>query len=241
MLRDTDPSMPKSFESWNVLPHRPLEKLAENLWRVEGDLPQGDGTRVMTLARMQDGRIIIHNAVALEEPLMKEIEAFGTPAAIVVPNGFHRLDARVYKQRYPGAKVYCPASARKKVSQVVPVDGTYADAPRDDTVSLTHLAGTRDGEGVLEVKSSDGTTLTFNDAICNLGHVSGIMGFFLAPTGRASVPRMARWLVMKEKAPFRAHLSTLAETPSLRRIIVSHGAMISSSPAESLKAAATEL
>jgi hypothetical protein len=233
--------MPRAFDSWNVFPHRPLEKLTENLWRVEGDLPQGDGTRVMTLARLRDGRLVIHNAMALEEPVMKEIEAFGTPAAIVVPNGFHRLDAKVYKQRYPDAKVYCPAAARKKVEQVVPVDGTLDDAPNDATVGFKHLEGTRDGEGVLHVKSSDGITLTFNDAICNLGSVSGIMGFFLAPTGRASVSRMARWLVMKEKDPFRAHLGRLAETPSLQRIIVSHGAMISQRPADVLKAAVAEL
>jgi hypothetical protein len=233
--------MPKAFDSWNVFPHRPLEKLTENLWRVEGDIPNGDGTRVMTLARLKDGRLVIHNAIALEEPLMKEIESFGTPAAIVVPNGFHRLDAKVYKQRYPDAKIYCPKAAKKKVSQVVPVDGTYDDAPGDATVSLKHLDGTREGEGVLQVSSSDGITLTFNDAICNLAQVGGVMGFFLAPTGRASVSRMARWLVMKEKDPFRSHLSRLAETPSLRRIIVSHGSMITEAPSDVLKATASEL
>jgi hypothetical protein len=233
--------MPKAFDTWNVFPHRPVEKLAENIWRVEGDLPQGDGTRVMTLARLRDGGLLVHNAIALEEQLMKEIEAFGTPTAIVVPNGFHRLDAKVYKERYPSAKVYCPAAAKKKVSQVVHVDGSYEDAPHDDTVKLTHLDGTRNGEGVLEVKSSDGVTITFNDAICNLGKTPGIMGFFLAPTGRASVSRMARWLVMKEKDPFRTHLGKLAETPTLKRIIVSHGAMISSKPADVLKAAVQEL
>jgi hypothetical protein len=233
--------MPKAFDSWQVFPHRPLQKLAENLWRVEGDLPQGGGTRVMTLARLGDGRLVIHNAIALEDSLMKEIEAFGQPAAIVVPNGFHRLDAKVWKARYPSAEVFCPTGAKKKVEQVVPVDGSYDDAPRDDTVRLAHLDGTGDREGFLEVRSPDGVTLTFNDVINNLGKLSGFLGFLLAPTGRASVPRIARWLILKDKAAFHSHLIRLAETADLHRVIVSHGAMIASAPADALRAVAAEV
>src|SRR5579871_6107208 len=101
--------MPKAYATWTVLPHRPIEKLEPNLWRVEGDLPGGNGTRVMTLARYRDGRLLVHNAIALEEELMKEIEAFGRPEVLVVPNSFHRLDVKVFKDRYPGATVFAPA------------------------------------------------------------------------------------------------------------------------------------
>src|SRR5512142_3393143 len=107
--------MPKAFENWEVHPHRPLEKLEENLWRVEGDLPGNNGTRVMTIVKLKDGRLLIHNAIALEEEQMKEIEAFGEPALLVVPNGYHRLDAKVFKKRYPKMKVIAPEGAKKKV------------------------------------------------------------------------------------------------------------------------------
>src|SRR5262249_40739050 len=140
--------MPKAFDSWQVFPHRPIEKLEPNLWRVEGDLPNGNGTRVMTLARMDDGGLVIHNAVALEDELMKEIEAFGTPSLLIAPNGFHRLDASVFKKRYPDAKVVCPAGSRKKVEQVVAVDASYATAPSDGSVRFYHLDGTKEAEGV---------------------------------------------------------------------------------------------
>jgi hypothetical protein len=226
--------MPKAFDTWQVFPHRPLEKLSENLWRVEGDIPGNDGTRVMTIAKLADGRLVIHNAIALEEPLMQEIEAFGKPAAIVVPNGFHRLDSKVYKQRYPEAKVYCPTAAKKKVAQVVPVDGSFDDAPRDDQVRLYHCEGTKENEGVLEVKSSDGVTLTFNDVICNMKKLGGLAGFFLAPTGVASVPRFSRLLIVKNKKAFKDHIEKLAQTEKLSRIIVSHGAMITTDAARTL-------
>lgn len=232
--------MPKAFDTWQVLPHRPLEKISENLWRIEGDLP-GTGTRVMTIARLADGRLVIHNAIALEEELMKEIEAFGTPAAIVVPNGFHRLDSKVFKERYPNAKVYCPTKSTKKVEQVVHVDGNYDAAPHDANVRLFHMEGSGDGEGILEVKSNDGITLVFNDVICNLPKLSGFAGFFLAPTGTASVPRFARWMMVKNKSAFQGHLQRLAGTEGLRRVIVSHGKMLTDSPAKTLESIARAL
>lgn len=231
----------KPFETWQVFPHRPLEKLTQNLWRLEGDIPGADGTRVMTLARLRDGSLLIHNAIALEEPLMAEIEAFGKPSILVVPNGFHRLDAKVYKARYPGLRVLCPAGARKKVSKVVAVDGTFDDCPKDDDVSMAHLDGTKEQEGFVRVKSPDGTSLVLNDCVNNLPPMKGIVGFFLAPTGRPSIPRIARWMMVKDKDSFRGKLGQLAGIPDLKRIIVSHGAMMMESPGDKLRAAVGEL
>ncbi|HVY49425.1 MAG TPA: hypothetical protein VHB21_26215 [Minicystis sp.] len=227
--------MPKAYDAWTVLPHRPIEKLEPNLWRVEGDLPDGNGARVMTIAKLEGGGLVIHNAVALEEELMKELEAFGTPEVIVVPNGFHRLDAKVFKQRYPGAKVLCPAGARKKVEQVVPVDGTYDDAPKDANVRLYHLDGVKQHEGVMEVRSPSGTTIVLNDVVNNLPKMGGMFGFMLAPTGRVSVPRIFRWFFVKDRAAFSAGIEKLAATEGLRRVIVSHGAMLTDAPAKELR------
>jgi hypothetical protein len=218
--------MAKPFETWTVVPHKPLEKIAANLWRVEGDIPGARGTRVMTIAKRKDGGLVIHNGIALEEDLMKEIEAFGDPAVLAVPNGFHRLDAKIYKARYPKLRVVCPAGAKKKVGQVVAVDATYADAGGDDDVALEHLEGTKDQEGVMRVRSDDGTTLVFNDCINNLPKMGGLFGFLLAPTGRPSVPRIARMMMVKSKPSFRAHVEKLAGTDGVTRVIVSHGAVM---------------
>jgi hypothetical protein len=226
--------MAKCFETWTVLPHGPIEKLSENLWRVEGTMNDGKIKRVMTIARMKDGRLVIHNAIALEPELQAEIEAFGTPAAIVVPNGFHRQDAKIYKDRYPAASVYAPTKALKKVAQIVPVAGDYDAAPKDDTVRLVHLDGCKGTEGALEVKSADGVTVVFNDTICNIPKRGGLAGFFMAPTGQISVPRFSRWLLIKDKGAFTRHVNSWAK-PDLKRIIVSHGPMVTDRAADTLK------
>ena len=218
--------MPKAHATWTVLPHRPLEKLEPNLWRVEGDLPGGHGRRVMTIVKLASGGLLIHNAIALEAELMAELEAFGKPEILLVPNGFHRLDAKVFKDRYPALRVLAPGGARKRVEQVVHVDGTYDDAPSDPGVRLAHLDGTKQHEGIVEVTSPSGTTLVFNDAVMNQPRLSGVLGFMLSPTGRPAVPRVFRWFFLKDRRAFTAHVERLAALPGLHRVIVSHGRML---------------
>src|SRR5690349_21746025 len=108
---------------WTVLPHEPFEKLEDNLWTVAGRLPHGSMNRRMSAVRLGDGRLVLHNAVPLAEPAMRELEAFGTPSLLVVPNGFHRLDVHAWKERYPRLTVVCPPPSRLRVARAVAVDG----------------------------------------------------------------------------------------------------------------------
>src|SRR5690349_10281003 len=105
----------KAHTAWKVLPHGPIEKLTENLWRVEGTLEGMPLGRVMTVVQRSDGSLIVHNAVALGEEEMRAIDEWGPVHVILVPNGYHRLDARAYKDRYPEALIVCPAGARERV------------------------------------------------------------------------------------------------------------------------------
>src|ERR1700679_2622011 len=97
-----------SYEVWTVLPHGPFEKLEDNLWRVEGNLPNMPLKRVMTIARLTSGDLVIHNPVALEASAMAELEALGRVAFIVIPNGWHRLDLHAFHVRYPDAAGLAP-------------------------------------------------------------------------------------------------------------------------------------
>jgi hypothetical protein len=226
---------------WTVLPHRPIEKLAENLWRVEGDLGGMPLKRVMTIAKRPDGDLVVHNAIALDEAAMKEIDAWGPVSTIIVPNGFHRIDAPRFKTRYPSAKVYCPSNARSKVEKVLPVDGTYDEFPNDASIRIDHLEGLGATEGVMTVRSNDGATLVFNDAIFNMPHIGGFQGWVFKNVTKSSggprVTRIAKMFLVKDKPAFSAHLSRLAETDGLRRIIMSHHEAITSEPAAALRTA----
>jgi hypothetical protein len=231
--------MPKVHEAWKVLSHGEIERLDDNLWRVSGTLPGMDLKRVMTLVRLGDGRVVIHSAIALDEPAMAEIEAWGAPAILLVPNRYHRLDAPAYLERYPGLQVFCPKGSRKGIEEVVRVDGDYDDVDAGGDLTVEHLEGVRKGEGALTVRSPGGASLVFNDAVFNVPHGRGVAGFIFRyvtdSTGGPRVTRLFRWLAVKDKAAFGEHLRRLAETPDLVRVIVSHHRMITDEPAAVLR------
>src|SRR5678816_756413 len=102
---------------WKVLPHGPITELEENLWTVTGsfDIPFNPLKRVMTIVRRQDGKLVLHGLIALDENTQREVEALGEVAHLVVPSGFHRLDAARYRARYPVSRMFTPAGARGRV------------------------------------------------------------------------------------------------------------------------------
>ncbi len=225
------------FTTWTVLPHEPLQKVSPKLWWVEGTMPDGKTKRKMTLVRLRDGSLVVHNAVALSEPEMKELEAFGTPAYIVVPGAHHRQDARIWKDRYPAAKVIAPAGVKKRVAQAVPVELDYRDAPQDDAVKFAYFDGCKQKEGYIELRDTEGTTLVVNDIVFNLPKFGGPMGFILAPTGQPSLPRAIRWLTVSDRPALREHVERLAAIPDLKRVVLSHGKNLESDPGAELRVA----
>jgi len=225
------------FTTWTVLPHEPIQKFSENLWCVQGVMPDKKTTRKMSVVRASDGSLFFHNVIALEEPAMQELEGFGRPSFIVVPGGFHRQDARIWKDRYPSAKVVAPRGSAKKVGAIVPVDLTYAEAPSDATMKLSHFDGCKEREGYVEVTSADGTTLVINDIVCNMPKLGGLAGYFLGPTGQPSVPRFTRWFVAQSGGALGEHVGRLAGTPGLKRLIFSHGENVSGDAPGALKTA----
>ena len=233
------------FSEWKVGEHGPIQKLESNLWRVEGEVAGMALRRVMVVAKMADGGLVIHNAIALAEYLMHEIDAFGEVRYIVVPNAYHRLDCARFKRRYPDAKLVCPKSAVKRVSEMVPVDLTFDKFPSDEFVTLRHLDGTKEGEGVLVIKHGATSSVVFNDLVFNMPHVPGAIGWAMRyvtkSTGGPIISRVARLLVIKDKAAVVRELEGLADIPGLSRIIVSHHEVIADEPAEVLKRLAASL
>jgi hypothetical protein len=204
-------------------------------------MPNPSIHRRMTIARLASGGLAIHNAIALDEASMAEIEAFGEPAFLLVPNGWHRQDAFIYRQRYPKLRVLCPRGTSAKVAQVVAPDGSYDDLPADARVTLFHLRGLKDREGAMFVQSDTGSSVVTCDAVMNIPQRNGLMGFFLAPTGRPAVPRIFRWLSVSDRAAFRSHLEELASPSNLERVLVGHGRTIADDPAGTLRSLAAGL
>jgi hypothetical protein len=238
--------VPANHDGWTVLPHGPLVALSDNLWRVEGQLRERFPVqRSMLVVRLPDGRLLLNNPVALDDATMTALEALGEPAFLVIPNGWHRMDARNFEQRYPAAKVVCPSGARKRVAQVVEVDLTYEElALQKAGVHARYLDGIKPDEGVLDIRSGDGRSLVFNDLLNNLSAFGGAIGRLygmFAGFGRPRHHRFVTFVLARDRGAFRSQLERLADEPDLRRIVVAHGATIDDRPAEVLRAIAAGL
>jgi hypothetical protein len=231
---------------WTVLPHGPLEKLEENLWAVTGALPRGPLGRRMAVVRLGDGRLVFHNGVPLAPPAMAELEAWGRPAFLVVPNRFHRLDVHAWKARYPDLRLVCPAVARPHVAKVAEVDGDLSALPADPRLQAIPLAGMKMQEAPLLVRSgpSRRATLVFGDVLFNVAHQPGAGGLLLRLVGSSGGPRVTpigRLFAVRDRRALAADLERLAATPDLVRLLPSHGDDVTSDAPGVLRGVARDL
>lgn len=231
---------------WKVLPHGRLVRLSPDLMTVEGDIrtPVGPMPRRMTVARAPDRRLVIYSAISLDAAGMAELDAFGTPAVLVVPGYRHRLDVAAWKTRFPDALVLTPEAARDSVEKAVAVD--VSDFPyREGTVVVTEAAGTGRREAVMEIRDEGGLSVVLNDLIFKLPPRGGLTGWLQKLTGFASpapsIPSMIRRSWVAEPRALADQMSAWAADPSLARIVISHGGVIDQNPASVLQDIAATL
>jgi hypothetical protein len=214
-------------QSWRIRPHGQLEPVTASVFTVTGSLrmPLTTLERRMTVVKLADGRLVIYSAIALAEQRMRELEALGTPAFLVVPSHLHRLDIAAWKERYPDARVAAPSGSRAKVERVVRVDTTSPDFGTN-AVRFVELPGTTGREAALEVEDEGTLTLVLNDIVGNLppdhGLVLRAMGF---AGNRPRIPRAVKRALVKDPAALRACFERWAQLP-VRRLLVSHGAPV---------------
>jgi hypothetical protein len=239
--------MPAILEKWEVMPHEPLVEIDDGILTVAGEIrmPLGNFPRRMTVVRLRGDRTAIYSAIALDAPEMRRIEAMGRPAFLIVPGDHHRLDARIWKDRYPDIRVIAPPGAREAVEEAVPVDATH-DVLDDPDVRLVVMPGTGEHEAALEVRRASGLTIVANDLIANVAHPHGIgaqimarlMGFGVS---EPQIPRVVRHMIVDDKVALAHQFAEWAAEPGLRRILVSHGDVIEGNAAEVLRTLADAL
>ena len=239
--------MSKILEDWEVLPHGRLEAIDDGILTVTGEIrmPLGNFPRRMTVVALCGHRTAIYSAIALDEPQMAEIEALGRPSFLIVPGDAHRLDAKIWKKRYPDIAVLAPPGAQAKVAEAVPVDAT-SDILADPDVRFQVVAGAEGHEAVLVVRKAGGTTLICNDIIANVAHPHGIGASIMSRlfgfgVSEPHIPWPVAMRIIDDKPALAAQFRSWAAEPGLRRLIVSHGDPIESGAKDVLMTLADSL
>lgn len=218
-------------EHWTVLPHGPLTRVDDGIYTVTGEIPMPlvHLQRRMTVVQVDSNATLIYSAVALDEPGMRMLESLGTPRWLIVPGDAHRLDAKIFKERYPGIRVIAPRGARARVEKALAVDDSDADF-NDPNVLFKSVPGTGGHEAALLVRRASGVTLILNDLIGNLRRKGGFEGWLLHVMGFGSdqpqIPTVERFLMIKNKNDLKRQLLSWADSGEITRILMSHGAPI---------------
>ncbi|MCC6828886.1 MAG: hypothetical protein IT550_11745 [Novosphingobium sp.] len=232
---------------WTVRSHGDLVQLDTGLLAVEGVIPMplGNFPRRMTVIGLAGGGLAIWSAIALREPEMRRLEALGQPEWLIVPGAAHRLDAHIWKQRYPHLRVLCAPGAAQAVAEAVPVDAT-GDPFRDSALRFVTVPGTGAREAALLVRHGPRVTLIVNDIIANVRHPRGLgtrimtrlLGFGI---DGPRVPRFARRFFLDDPVAMAGALRGWAGEPGLARIVPAHGDVIETDPHAALLRIACDL
>jgi hypothetical protein len=238
-------SAPRSTWQEHVMPHGELVELAPRLWQVTGRMKSPPLPRNMVVHQLDDGGLVLHSVVALDEAGMTKLESLGRPRVMIVPSGYHRLDAAVYKERYPDIEVVAPASARAKVEQKVRVDATAEERLPAFGWHCHAPTGLRQTELIFEIAAGATRALVVNDVLFNIpNHLPGFGGWLLkvlGSTGRFGVTPIGRVAVLKDKSAFKQWLLATAARGDVGLLTVSHGDPVTSDVCARLREAAERL
>jgi hypothetical protein len=236
--------MPKPPRPWIVTSHDPIEKLEDNLWAVEGDVPGIPFKRRMFIIKRSDGTLMFFGmAIPLEEALLAEVTAWGRPSILVVTHDQHMIDARAFAEKL-ALKVYGPKPCEVKMRARAEIAGMLEDVPPDPSVQIVPVAGTKAGEPAVIVNSDGGrrVSLLVSDVLQNhpkgsLGLLPRLMGF----GGGLKIVPVFKLMFLKDKAALKRQLTEWAELPGLVRLAPCHGGAVTAGAAAALKAAAATL
>ena len=86
-----------------------LNKVAENIWTVDGDAVPFFGlpyTTRMTVIRLADDKLWIHSPLQLSDDLLQDISTLGSVKYLISPNKLHHLFISDWLEQFPAAKCY---------------------------------------------------------------------------------------------------------------------------------------
>lgn len=228
---------------WTVLPHSKLQKLDDNLWTIENDVPGARIPRRMCIIKRADGSLLFFHAIPLDDTTLAEIRAWGKPTYLVVGHDQHTMDAEAFREKL-GLKAFGPKECEKKLRERVTLTGVLEDIPLDPSMDILSVPGTTHGETAIVLRSGDGSrvSLIVSDVIHNTpkeatSFIFRLLGF----SGGPKVVPAFRLLFIKNKAVLKEALMRWAETPNLKRLVPFHGTIVEHDARGAIQSAAANL
>jgi hypothetical protein len=233
----------KPKRPWTVLPHSTIQKLEDNLWCVENNVPGTSIGRRMCIIKRTDGSLLFFHAIPLDEAALAKVMELGTPKYLVLGHDQHTVDAHAFAEKL-GVKVYGPKKSEVGLQKKVTLEGILEDIPPDPSLDISSVPGTTHGETAILVRSGpeERVNILISDVIQNnppekIAFVFRLLGF----GGGPKVVPAFRMLFLKDRTAVKETFLKWAAIPNLKRIIVFHGTIVDNDAAGALKSVAATL
>ncbi len=226
-----------------------VERIAPSLYTATSTIFGIGRGRRMTVCVMEDG-LLVFSPICLPEKQMAQLFDGQTVRYIVAPNGWHRLDTALYKERFPQALVLAPERGRAAVAEKVPVSDSLEHYFREvnpglrvKLIDVPFKPSATIQECIMNVPLKNAKrVLLVGDAFQNAN--SGSVGAFLRPilrlygvmgrdTKSLQMSRGFRWMMPKDdRKKFLTSLADLCRNdPSIAHVVMCHGEPVEASPA----------
>jgi hypothetical protein len=228
-----------------------VERVAPSLYTATSSIFGIKRLRRMTVCVLKDDGLLVFSPICLPEEKMDQLFRGQTVRFVVAPNGWHRLDTALYKQRFPQAMVLAPERSRQRVAEKVAVDdslehyfGSAEAALGVGVIAVPFRESSAIQECVLNVPlKSARRVLLVGDVFQNasveassalmrpLLRLYGAMG---RDNRQLQMSRGFRFLMAQaDRATFLTSLAQLCRgDPSIAHIVMCHGEPVDASPAQ---------
>lgn len=216
-----------------------MRQLADDLWVVDRPLRFAGvemGTR-MSVVRLEDGSLLLHSPVALDDELRAALLRIGTPRYAIAPNRFHHLFVGDYRRAFPDVRLYAAPGLEEK-RRDLSFDATLSDTePREWAGELDHglFAGYPFANEVVFFHRASHTLLTC-DLAFNLGRDAPLatrIAFGLVGAYGRFGPSLLERLLIRDRAAARGSLERFLEW-DFDRVVCAHGAVLESGGRQAL-------
>lgn len=201
--------------------------LAPDLWLLDGRWSNKFG-RKMTVIRLKDGRLVIHNAFRLQDAEVQWLKQLGTVSFIIAPNAFHTSDAGWMARCFPEAQLFVPTRkiADFQKQQFQPHDLCQEPLPTPEVLTIK-IDGTRMQE--VAFIHTPSRTLIVTDLAFNMQcEFHGLEKWILQWNGvvkRFGPSKFLKYVFTSNRSAMLASVKQLLNC-DFDRVIVNHGDVV---------------
>ncbi len=208
-----------------------INKLNEYIYYIDGEWYDSPLKRRMTILKLENGNLIIHNAIRLKDEDYAKINDLGNVDAIVVPNTIHCSEAKYFVEKYPNAKVYLPnklfISKKNRFHNSINLNSSW---PYDHEIKKVTFKNNLVDESVfIHVKAK---TLVVTDMLFNMKSEAFknkfelfIFKYINDMLDKAVPSRLIKYFAQRDKKTLKQNLSEINQF-NFNSVIMNHGDVI---------------